>query len=206
MRRVSDAREERAGGHRHAADRRADRDDRDAYDRSQFEHHEPGRHRHRHRRHGGCGHRHDRERAQASGAGAAGRAASADHHRCLPRSRAGAVFQPADHHRLIPAGVHTRSPGRPDVCAARLHQDVCHGGGGVAFDHAGARADAAVHSRQDHAGEEKPGESSPHLDLPPGHRLGDALEKTHHLRRAGRAGCIRLSRNALGQRIHAGAE
>ena len=123
---------------------------------TQLQHHEPGRHRHRHRRHGGCGHRHDRERAQASGARAAGRAAPADHDRRLPRSRAGAVFQPADHHRLLPAGVHARSPGRPDVHAARLHQDFFHGRRRAAVDHPGAGADVVVHPRQDHAGEEKP--------------------------------------------------
>ena len=33
---------------------------------------------------------------------------------------------------------------------------------------------------QHHAGGEEPGESLPDLDLPPGHRLGDALEEAHH--------------------------
>ena len=43
-----------------------------------------------------------------------------------------------------------------DVQAARLHQDLRHGGRGTAVDHPGAGADAAVHPRQDHAGAEEP--------------------------------------------------
>ena len=47
------------------------------------------------------------------------------------RGRAGAVLQPADHHRVVPADLRARSAGRPDVQAARLHQDLRHGGGGA---------------------------------------------------------------------------
>ena len=38
----------------------------------------------------------------------------------------------------------------------------------------------AVHPRPDHAGGEEPGEPLPDLDLPPGDRVGDALEEDDH--------------------------
>ena len=47
------------------------------------------------------------------------------------RGRAGAVLQPAHHHRLVPADLRARGAGRPHVQAARLHQDLRHGGGGA---------------------------------------------------------------------------
>ena len=88
--------------------------------------------------------------------------------RVRPESRAGASIdaaarsgrrcssQPADHHRVVPADLHARIAGRPDVRTARLHQDFLHGGGSAAVDDAGAGADAAVRARQDRAGAEEP--------------------------------------------------
>ena len=49
-------------------------------------------------------------------------------HRGSRRSRPGAVLQPAHHHRLLPADLRAGSAGRPAVQAARLHQDLRHGG------------------------------------------------------------------------------
>ena len=118
----------------------------------ELQHHEPRRHRHRHRRDGRCGDRHDRERPQASGTRAAGQAASRGADRGRDRGRAGAVLQPADHHRLVPADLRARSAGRPAVQAARLYQDLRHGGGGAAVGDAGAGADDAVRARPHHAG------------------------------------------------------
>jgi Cu(I)/Ag(I) efflux system membrane protein CusA/SilA len=125
----------------------------------------------------------------------------------MPAAKSGPAlfFSLLDHHRLVPVGIFARSAGRQDVHAACLHQDIRHGRSGAVVDHAGAGADAAVHPRQNHAGEEKSDQSLPHLDLPPDHRLGDALEEAHHHCRPGRA-APRLSRHAPGQRIHAGAQ
>ncbi len=58
---VPDACEQRAGRHRDAADRRADRLHRHACARAELQHHEPGRDRDCHRRDGGCGDCDDRE-------------------------------------------------------------------------------------------------------------------------------------------------
>jgi Cu(I)/Ag(I) efflux system membrane protein CusA/SilA len=68
-------------------------------------------------------------------------------HRGGERSWAGAVLLAADHHRLVPADLRAGSAGRAAVQAARLHQDLRHGGGGVAVGHARAGADGAVRAR-----------------------------------------------------------
>ena len=60
-----------------------------------------------------------------------GQAAQRGADRGRDRGRPGAVLQPADHHRLLPAGLHAGSAGRPAVQAARLHQDLRHGGGAL---------------------------------------------------------------------------
>ena len=72
------------------------------------------------------------------------------------RGRAGAVLQPAGHHRLVPADFRPRGAGGPAVQAARLHQDLRHGGRGAALGHAGAGADDPVRPRPDHAGAQQP--------------------------------------------------
>ena len=62
-----------------------------------------------------------------------GQAAQRGADRGRGRGRAGALLQPAHHHRLLPADLHARGAGRPAVQAARLHQDLRHGGGGAAL-------------------------------------------------------------------------
>ena len=63
------------------------------------------------------------------------------------RGRAGAVLQPAHYHGVVPADLRARGAGRPHVQAAGLHQDLRHGGGGVAVGDAGAGADDPVRAR-----------------------------------------------------------
>ena len=78
--------------------------------------------------------------------------------RRLQGGRTGAVLLAADHHRVVPAGVHAGGAGRAAVLAARVHEDLRDGRRGAAVGHAGAGADAAVHPRPGHAGDEEPGE------------------------------------------------
>ena len=127
-----------------------------------LQHHEPRRHRHRHRRHDRRRHRHDRERAQASGARAARQAPPGNPRRSGVRGRPRAVLLAAHHHGVVPADLHAGSAGRTPVRAAGLHQDVRHGGGRGAVDHAGAGADGAVRARPHHPRAQEPGEPVPH--------------------------------------------
>ena len=144
----------RAGGGRVAAARRAGGVRRDAPAGGQREHHVAGRHRDRDRRDGRRRDRDDRERAQeARGVGARarpradrGRAVAGDHRRG-GRGRPGALLQPRHHHAVVRAGVHARSAGRPDVRAARLHQDLCDGRRRGARRDAGAGADGLLRAR-----------------------------------------------------------
>ncbi len=46
------------------------------------------------------------------------------------RGRSGAVLQPADRDAVVRAGVHAAGAGRSAVRAARVHENVCDGGGG----------------------------------------------------------------------------
>ena len=52
-----------------------------------------------------------------------------------------------DHHRVVRARVPARGAGRPDVPAARLHEDVRDGVGDAALDHARPGADDALPAR-----------------------------------------------------------
>jgi hypothetical protein len=156
-----------------------------------------GRHCDRHRRDDRRGHRDDRERAQASRT-TARRSFHERPVRChaggLQGGWPGAVLLAADHHRVVPAGFRARRPGRPPVLAAGLYQDLLDGGRGVAVDHAGAGADAAVHPRKDHARGEKPGEPLPDLGLSTDHHGCHALEEIDRARRTGGAGRLVLPR------------
>ena len=61
--------------------------------------------------------------------------------RIFERGRTRAVFQPSDHNLVVPARVYPASPGRPVVCTACLHQDLCHGGRCAAVGYAGSGDD-----------------------------------------------------------------
>ncbi len=53
----------------------------------------------------------------------------------------------AHHHPEFRSRVHAGGTGGPAVCAARVHQDICHGRIGRARGYAGAGADGLFHSR-----------------------------------------------------------
>ena len=167
--RVPPARAQRPGRHPHAPRRHPDVVRGDEAARPRLQHHEPRRHRHRHRRHDRRRHRHDRERAQASGARAARQAPPGNPRRSGLRGRPGAVLLAAHHHRVVPADLHAGGAGRPPVRPAGLHQDVRHGGGGGAVDHAGAGADGAVRARPHHSRAQEPAQPAPHRHLSAGH-------------------------------------
>ena len=97
-----------------------------------------------------------------------GTLADRDPDRGRVRGRAGAVLQPADHHRVVHADLHAGIAGGAAVQPARLHQDVCDGGGGAAVGHAGAGADGDLRARPDHSGAQESDQPLPDLDLPPG--------------------------------------
>ena len=80
-----------------------------------------------------------------------GQAASRGADRGRDRGRTGAVLQPPGHHGVVPADLRARSAGRPPVQAARLYQDLRHGGGGAVVGDARAGAHDAVRARPDHA-------------------------------------------------------
>ena len=119
------------------------------------------------------------------------------------RGRPGAVLQPPDHHRVVPADLRAGSAGRPPVQAARLHQDLRHGGGGAVVGDAGAGADDPVRARPHHAGAQESGEPVPDLDLPAGDPPGAALQGRHHPDRACRPGRQRVAGHAARHRVHA---
>ena len=138
----------------------------------QRQHHVARRHRHRDRHAGRRGDRDDRERAQEAGARAGRVAAHGGDLRRLPRGRAVAVLLADDRRALVPAGVHARGAGRPDVRAARVHQDVRDGRGVAALDHAGAGADLVPGARPDPTGEREPGQPGRGGRLPAGADAG----------------------------------
>ena len=141
-------------GHRHLpAARHTHRLHRHGAPGHQCQHHVARRHRDRHRSHGRCGHRHDRERAQAPGEGSRHtRQSLGDHAPGIEGGGAAAVLFAAHHHAEFPAGVHPAGPGGAPVRAARLYQDLRHGGGRGPFGHAGAGAHGLFHSRSHHPG------------------------------------------------------
>ena len=59
--------------------------------------------------------------------------------------------------------------GRPAVQAAGVYQDLLHGRGRPAFDHARPDPDGLFHSRQDAAGRKEPAQPLPDLGVSPGH-------------------------------------
>ena len=93
---------------------------------------------------------------------------------------AGAVLQPADHHGIVHADIHAGIAGRPAVQAARLHQDICDGGGGGAVGNARSGADGGLRARKDRSGAQEPDQPLPDLDLPAGHQGGDARQGSGH--------------------------
>jgi len=56
-----------------------------------------------------------------------------------------AVLLALDHHVVVRSRVHAGGAGGASVCAARLHQDLCNGGGGRALGH----ADSGAHGLSD---------------------------------------------------------
>ena len=194
---------QRARCDHHPAARSADRLPLHVHAGLELEHHEPGRHRHCHRGDGGRRDRHDRERPQASGTRAAGQAESRGADRGRHRGRTRAVLQPPDHHGFVPADLCPRSPGRPPVQAARLHQDVRHGGGRPVVRDVGPRAHDSVRARPHPAGASQSGEPVPDLDLSAGHPHGAALQGRHDPRRARAPGRQRVARHAARHRVHA---
>ena len=120
--------------------------------------------------------------------------------------RAGAVLQPVDHHRIVHADLHAGGAGGPAVQPARLHQDVCDGGGGGAVGDAGAGADGGVRARQDHSGAQEPDQPFPDLDLPAGHQGGDARQNTGDPDRARHSCRDGVAGPAARHRVHAQSE
>ena len=96
------------------------------------------------------------------------------------RGRPGAVLLAAHHHGVVPADLHAGSAGRTAVRPAGLHQDVRHGGGGRAVDHAGAGADGAVRARPHHPRAQEPAQPLPHRHLSAGHPPGAAGQDADH--------------------------
>ena len=135
-----------------------------------------------------------------------GKPRSRGHDRGRRRGRPGAVLQPAHHHRLLPADLRAGSAGRPAVQAARLHQDLRHGGGGAAVGLAGAGADDAIRARPHHARAQEPGEPVLDLDLPPGDPARAAIQGGHDPDRARRPRREPLAGVEARQRVHAHAE
>ena len=95
------------------------------------------------------------------------------------RGGTGALLQPAHHHRVLPADLHARGAGGAAVQAARLHQDLRHGGGGAALGAAGTGADDAVRARPHHARAQKSGEPVPDLDLSAGDPARAQVQGSH---------------------------
>ena len=120
--------------------------------------------------------------------------------------RAGAVLQPVDHHRLVHADLHAGGAGGAAVQPARLHQDVCDGGGGGVVRHAGAGADGGVRARQDHSGAQEPDQPFPDLDLPAGDQGGDARQDRRHPDRARHSCRDGVAGPAARHRVHAQSE
>ncbi len=175
------------------------------------EYHVAGRHRDCDWRDGGCGHRDDRKCSQAYRTPDGrtpryrhfGQGAVADRGRSIARSWPGAVFQPADHHAVVHSGIHPSGAGRAAVRAAGLYQNLCDGGGGDPFDHAGAGADRLAGARQDPARRQQ--HPQPRVDprLSPRPRLGDAAAQGGAGDRRGGV-CDHLDpRRAAGRRVPA---
>ena len=118
----------------------------------------------------------------------------------------GFVLQPSRHHRVVSADLRARGAGRPHVQAARLHQDLRHGGGGAAVGDAGAGADDAVRARPHRAGAQEPGEPRADLDLSAGDPHGASLQGRNHLDRDRGAARQPMAGIAARQRIHAHAQ
>ena len=74
---------------------------------------------------------------------------------CGQAGRTGTLLLPLDYRRLVPSGLHARSAGRTDVPAPGLDQDSGYRLFVTARHHAGAAADAYVHSRAAAAGIEQ---------------------------------------------------
>ncbi len=203
LRRLPPACPQCAGRRHHAAARRADRLSLHVPAGLELQHHEPRRHRHRHRRDGRRRDRHDRERAQAPGTRAARQAEVGGADRGRRRGRTRALLQPVDHHGVVPADLRARSAGRPPVQAARLHQDLCHGGGGAAVGDARPRPHDPVRARPHHAGAQESAKSVPHLDLPAGDPPGAALQGRHDPLRRGDPRRQSLAGDAARHRVHA---
>ena len=193
-----------------AAARRAGGVRRDAHARGQRQHHVAGRHRDRDRRDGRRRDRDDRERAQeARGVEArawrraGGRRTVAGHHRSVGRGRPGAFLQPRHHHAVVRAGVHARSAGRPDVRAARLHQDLCDGRRRGSGGDAGAGADGLLRARAHPLGRRESAEPLPDRGLPPVAARSARLAEGDTGRRRACAGGDRLAGAAARRRVHA---
>ncbi len=206
LRPVSSARAQCTGGNRDAACRCADGLHRDARAGHELQHHEPRRHRDRDRRDGRRGDRDDRERAQAHRARRRQPLAAAVDDRRVPRGRACPVLQPADHHGVLPSRLRARGAGRTAVPPACLDQDLRDGGGGAAVGHPGARADAALHPRQDPAGAQQPGEPDADRTLSPGDPARAAPQGGHAGAGRGRARADRRAGEPHRERVHADAQ
>ncbi len=98
-----------------------------------------------------------------------------------------AVLLAAHHHPQLSAGVRARGAGRPAVRAARLHQDLRHGRGRGAVDHAGAGAHGLFHPRAHPRRTGKPAEPLAHQCLPAAaeRRAGAARDRTMGIGAAG---------------------
>ena len=110
------------------------------------QHHVARRHRAGDRRPGRRGDRDGGERVPARVGARRGRSrrlrgSAARRRRRGEAGRARDLLLARDHRRVVRAGVSARGAGRPDVPAARVHQDVRHGRRGAVLDHARPGAD-----------------------------------------------------------------
>ena len=143
--------------------------------------------------------------ARASGATAGrGRTGAADH-RCRGRGRACVVLQSADHYVELPAGIHAGGAGRQIVRAARVHEDLRHGGRCRARGDVDSGADVLLPAWQRAAGAGQSVESRAHRALSATDCRRAAFSARHTVAVGVVAGRDDRAGDATRQRIHAAA-
>ena len=130
-----------------------------------------------------------RETANPSGCGQAG--------------RTGALLLALDYRRLVPSGLPARSAGRTDVPASGLDQDSGCRLFVAARHHAGAAADASVHSRPAAAGIEQSHFAGHAGDLPAGIEALPSISKDHGAAESRLPGLDVSACVQAGQSVHA---
>ena len=147
----------------------------------------------------------DRERAPASGARPRPPAPLADRHPRRHRGRSHPVLRAAGHHHLVRAHLHAGGAGRPALQAARVHQDLRHGGLRPALRDARPGAGRLLDSRPHPAGAGQPDHVAAPGAVPAGAAAGAGLALGGRRRDSGGDGGDRRAVLAAGVRVHAPA-